>query len=884
MEIPVDSLKTYIGRRRSEIRALHRTGASGVETCVALTEAMDSAIRSAFDTLPGPAQNHLAVLVLGGYGRAELSPESDIDIMVLYEHVDPGLDAAGAAQAFLHILWDAGLDIGHSVRTVDDALALHGNAMDSWASMLEARFLCGSKQLARKLTDELRRRVEAGPDPWFIRGVLADISTRHGRYGSSVKLLEPHIKKSAGGLRDLHALYWLYRATASEFFSEPGTQQPASQKLLNHLHEHDIINDKEYGEAVAALGFLLRTRHEMHYLRESLHDTLEYALQLEVAGGLGYGSKDHLSSVEVFMREYYLHARTIHRLNRQLCRGFRQLVEPVHRETHNDRILGDIFVLYDDALGILPGIEQLKTPKQIFEAFTLAAEHDVDMDFRLHGIIEKNPGLLDGEARTDPEIALLFRRILASRNVARTLHLMNELDVLGRYIPEFGDLVAFFQHNVYHYFTADEHTLIAIANAEGLREQQGVLREVFRNLKRKDILYLAILLHDIAKPRGVADHEITGVGMARTILERIGMENAFHDVAFLVRNHLVMEQIAFRRNIHDAETIREFAARFERPEQLDQLYLLTYADLSAVNINVWTEWKGAMLQELYQRTSEVLRRNLRGDQIDAFHESRRVAAEVDIVEKLSAALPREHVERHLQGIQSDAYLSLFTEEEIGVHIEQTRSGEPVSVRFGHAAAYTEVTIVSRDAPFALSRFCAVLAANDANILDANIFTRDDGMIIDRFRVSDATTGQQCEQRVCTKITEDLRQVMEGTLDVEHLFQAHRRRWKRKPRLPINPRVRTAVEFEDNPRYTIIDVYAPDSVGFLYRVTETISRLGLDIYFAKIATRVDGIVDAFYVRDRSGQPVNDPEQREGISREILSTVRALSEQQLTDVPT
>jgi [protein-PII] uridylyltransferase len=199
--------------------------------------------------------------------------------------------------------------------------------------------------------------------------------------------------------------------------------------------------------------------------------------------------------------------------------------------------------------------------------------------------------------------------------------------------------------------------------------------------------------------------------------------------------------------------------------------------------------------------------------------------------------------------------------------------------FNHTEGYTEATVIARDAPFALSRFCAVLSANDANIFDANIFTREDGIIIDRFRVSDATTRHQLDQRVCTKITEDLNQVMEGKLDIEHLFQAHKRKWKRRPKPPINPNIRTDVQFEDNPRYTIIDVYAPDSVGFLYRITETISTLGLDIYFAKIATRVDGIVDAFYILDRSGKPVTDQSRREHIRAEILNTVKALAEQRL-----
>jgi [protein-PII] uridylyltransferase len=456
---------------------------------------------------------------------------------------------------------------------------------------------------------------------------------------------------------------------------------------------------------------------------------------------------------------------------------------------------------------------------------------------------------------------------------------MNDAEILPRYIPEFGELVAFFQHNVYHYFTADEHTLIAIANAERLRESQGILREVFRNLRRKDVLYASLLLHDIAKPQGVADHEITGVEIARVILRRLGMDDAFPDVGFLVRNHLVMEQTAFRRNVHDPDTLKEFAARFERPDMLDYLYVLTYADLSALNTNVWTEWKSAMLQELYQRTSEVLRRNLSGAQIDAYHQEKQEAAAESVTDALSVRMPREHVERHLQGMDSASYLAVFSEEEIAQHIASGATPDPVSALFAHAEGYTDVTVIARDAPFALSKFCAVLSANDSNIVDANIFTRDDGLIIDRFRVTDAATARHLEERTCEKIAADLRQVVAGALDLDHLFAEHHKKWKRRPKRPANPATVTDVRFEDNPRFTIIDVYAPDSVGFLYRVTETISALGLDIYFAKIATRMDGIVDAFYTLDRDKKPVTDPARREAIREGILATLRRLADEGL-----
>ena len=398
---------------------------------------------------------------------------------------------------------------------------------------------------------------------------------------------------------------------------------------------------------------------------------------------------------------------------------------------------------------------------------------------------------------------------------------------------------------------------------------------MFRSLRRKDLLYAALFLHDIGKPRGVADHEVTGVEISRTVLTRLGLQEMVPDVSFLVRNHLVMEQTAFRRNAHDPETLKEFGARFSHPELLDYLYVLTYADLSALNANVWTTWKAAMLQELYQRTAEVLQRHLRGVEIDQFQQEKHEEAAENVVDALSATMPREQVERHLQGMDSASYSALFSEEEIAQHIARAAENEPASVLFAHGEGFTEATIISHDAPFALSKFCAVLSANDANIFDANIFTRDDGLIIDRFRVSDATTKQHLEDRQCAKIAADLRMVFAGMLDVERLFHDHHKKWKRRSKMPANPATRTDVCFEDNPRYTIIDVYAPDSVGFLYRVTETISELGLDIRLAKIATRVDGIVDAFYTLDRSGRPLQDPALRETVRTRILETIQRLS---------
>ncbi len=876
------SIKNFITSRTKEIASHHRGGADSFTTCSALTATMDEAIQMAFQQLSSH-HDTVAVLALGGYGRGELCPKSDVDVMVLAADADNKESAAATAKQFLHLLWDSGIDVGHSVRTVKEAMQVHGKAIDSWASMLESRFLCGDKKLAEKFYAEMRPFVEKKKDKWFVEAVFEEVTARHARFGNSIKLLEPNVKKSAGGLRDFQSLFWLYRANDPDFFFPIDPKQTASRMCVDEMVRRGLLDEQEGKTVLKALQFLLRTRHEMHFRREAPSDALEYSLQQDVAEALGFGARAELRSVEVFMREYYLHARTIYRLHQNLSHKFREMVEPVRLGLSGNESLGSIFFRTNDMLSVDPQIQRLSSAAQVFEAFALSAEHEIELHVRLRRAIANSTDLFTSEERSSAEVATIFRKILCSRCVAKTLHNMNELNVLAAYLPEWAELVAFFQHNMYHYFTADEHTLIALAKAERLREETGVMREVFRNLPRKETLYLAILLHDIAKPRGVGDHEITGVEMARQILDRIGMADTFGDVAFLIRNHLVMEQVAFRRNIHDPATMKEFAVRFETPEQLDYLYLLTYTDLSAMNINVWTEWKSSLLQELYQLTSEVLRRNLKGVQIDEFKKSQHEVAVEALVGRLSEGMPRERVHEHLQGIGSHAYIALFTDDEIEQHIHKSASEETVSTIFTTQEGHTEITVIAANAPFALSRFCAVLSANDANIFDANVFTREDGIIIDRFRVSDAVTKGELNQASCNKIAKDLNDVMESKLDIKHLFEAHRRKWKRRQK-PANPNIRTDVQFEENPNYTIIDVYAPDSLGFLYRVTETISKLGLDIYFAKIATRVDGILDAFYVLDRAGNPIVEPEKQETIRIEILNMVKQISEQELSSAST
>lgn len=872
------SIRQFLETGRQAIAARHREGADGRATALSLTNLTDQALSTAFSRgVPEALQRQCAIIATGGYGRMELCPHSDVDVMLLCDTTVTREEMQTAATGFLHILWDAGLTIGHSVRSVDEVLALKGQTLDAWTSSLESRLVCGSGATAGALADALTSVFARGRDAWLIQGVFEDVRSRHERFGNSVKLLEPNIKKSAGGLRDLHALVWLYRGLPEGLRFLSGANVTATEELIATLSAHGRITAEDAGRLLDAFAFLLRVRHEMHFCRGMADDTLEYALQRDVAAGLGYGDQEEKRSVEVFMTDYYHHARVVYRQHLSLSYAFREAVSTRVPSAGHD--FGNQPVTVDpSAPSAAPAVPQACTTAQdLFALLQHAADTGVDYDFNMRAAIERSLDCITPSDIRSAAVAERFRRIFRSSRVGATLRIMAETGVLGRYMPEFEALVAFFQHNVYHYYTADEHTLIAIANAEKLNGAHTPLGEVFRKLPDREVLFLALLLHDIAKPLGVADHEVTGVDIAQRVLERLGAAELFADVSFLVRNHLVMEQTAFRRNIHDPATLRDFAARFAKPVLLDYLYVLTYADLSAVNPGVWTEWKATLLHELYWQTAEILRRDLHGEQIDRFQADRRAVAVADVSAALANAIPTDVTSTHLDAISGDAYPSMFSPEEIADHIRAIETLKDVNAIFNHHDAFTDVTVIAHDAPFALSRFCAVLAANDANIFDASIFTRGDGIVIDRFRVSSTAGHTRLEEHVCTKIEEDLHAMVTGHLEPAKLFADHHRKWRRRRRhMPANPNIRTDVTFDSTADYTIIDVYAPDSVGFLYRVTETISRLGLDIYFAKIATRVDGIVDAFYVQDRAGAPIREHARQEAIRQGILEAITARTE--------
>ena len=875
MGVPIPT-KQDLALQFESIITLHRRGAGGVRVALALTKRIDSLINAVYHSLSDPRKKLVAVVALGGYGRRELCFSSDVDIMFLIEDESHKPDAAPLAGDLLHGLLNFGLDIGHSFRTVQECIDSSDSDFEIWHSLLESRFICGSRSAFSALHARLQRQIGSLDCPQYVRNLIVAIELRHRKYGHSTKLLEPNVKNSAGSLRDLHSVMWLGRGTGLARLSlRPDPNQTALTEMLRGPLLRKHFGTRFLHEARHGLDFLLRTRNEMHLQAQALHDTLEFNLQRQVAKALKYRDSATRTSVERFMKDYYVAARLVSQLARRMTNWAhdRYLGEAGQTVT---RRLDSPFVIKHNRLHLDRKTSRLSS-EEALRGFLLCIEHNVPFSYELEDGLARNATkyrLLHSKRETS-----LFRELLSKPSgVGHSVQRMNDLGLLPRWIPEWKGLVAFFQHNQYHFYTADEHTLIVLANAEALNGHPSTFGEIFRTLPRREILYLAALFHDVAKPIRIGDHEIIGVDVSRTILNRLRYSDVVDDVLFLVRNHLLMEQVAFRRNLSDPQTIVDFASKIKGAQQLDLLYLLTYADLSAVNKNVWTDWKAMLLYELYQRSRDILERNLTRDEYVLAEADRHQTAVHELVSELASTVPEDQARDHLDAVESPAYLSTFDAAEIAEHIHRIGTDETVSTIFGKKEDYTEVTIIARDAPFALSRFCGVLSANDANILDAQIFTRNDGMIIDRFRVADFVSKEALSTRQCDKIHQELNHVFEDSADIEKLLSRHKMKWKRRSRI-ANPNTRIDVEFESHSRYTIIDVYAPDMLGFLYRITGTMSMLGLNISFAKIATRIDGIVDSFYILDLSGKKVDDVERRSYVRSEILKIINDLTESEL-----
>ncbi len=861
--------REFLEHFREELKRGHREGEDGasvVQSITAMTDALVTRLFTALsDDLRISKSGELSLVAIGGYGRGELNPYSDLDLMFLYSGKD-SKRVEEVANRLLYFLWDLRLDVGYSVRTLPDCLEMAGNDATVKTALLDARLLIGSEPLFRELKKLMVTQVLAKRSDAFITEKLQELKGRREKYGSSVYILEPNIKEGEGCLRDLHAAMWV--AKIKYKVDEP-----------RELVIKGVLSEEELGVYLSSLNYLWRIRNELHYLAGRKNDQLTFDAQISLARFFGYEDRGSTLAVEHFMQDFYLHANRVEHFSSVLIAKCSQREEGARKILgyFTRRPVGEGFYVMKGELVVPDESVIVKDPIRLIRIFELAQKQGVAISLATKGLIRENLDLVNDKFRRSKEANASFFNILQSeKGVASTLQQMHHLGFLNRFLPEFERIYCKVQHDVYHIYTVDTHTLFAVDEIAKLwrgehREALPLLTQLAMEVDKRWLLLLAVLLHDVGKGSGGGHAEI-GADLSRTIARRMGLSKEDGDrLQFLVRNHLLLAHIAQRRDLHDERMIIQFARQMEKSENLKMLYLLTYADIKAVGPEVWTDWKGLLLQELYEKAFQVLERGdfkleASGDRV------RRVKRA--IFDLLSDDYQAQLIKDELQSLSTRHLLS-YGSEVIAGHVRTLLSltDNQLVLKLSHETdrGYTNCTVCTYDEPGLFSMITGVMAANGMNILGAQIHTNSNEKVLDILQVNSPQGFVITDEGRWTRLETDLRQVLAGEVRVDALVAKRHRPSiltdKAKPTVPA----RVDIDNEVSSDYTVIDIYAHDKVGLLYSITSTLTRLGLYIGVSKISTKVDQVADVFYVKDIFGQKVTDPVKLEEISRELLASI-------------
>jgi [protein-PII] uridylyltransferase len=858
----LEFFRTVLAEGLDSLKAMHVEGASGEESVRTHARMVDGMVQSLTKLIvtdakaAGLAPTPLVVVALGGYGRGELHPSSDIDLMVVYDGtLSPFVQRV--MQELLYTLWDLGLQIGHSLRSLEDCVAMARTDFPSRTSMQEARLIEGDRRVFTRFRRVLRDNIYRQDFGEFLAMTLAEREQRYRKFGASPYIGEPNVKESAGGLRDMHTALWL---GAAKF----------GARTLRELADKGLISPREQAGADAALTFLWRVRNELHFFSGHKNDVLTRDLQPRIAENLGYATEGHTLGVERFMHDYYLHARRIHRVSRRLIARCQETLSRRGSAERRQRqqALADGLVFYDGRLHLADrdpdGLR--KEPLRLMKVFWHLHRLGCDLAPDLERAIEDSLDVVDDAFRTSPAVRDVFLDICRSwGRVALTLSEMHELGLLGRYLPEFGALTCLVQYDVYHKFSADQHSLLAVEHMEALApgrssESEGAA-QVFSEVEKPGLLMLGMLLHDIGKAKGHG-HVAKGIPLIQALTQRIGLpaaEGAM--VEFLVAHHLTMSHIAQRRDIDDPRTIADFAATVEDPQRLRMLYLLTFADMRAVGPGVLTGWQAAILHELYARTLA----RLTGGREEKPNRTQLVTRLRDVVRD---EVPLQAVKAHVAMV-GDRYLTNTSVQRMAEHLRLIThlDAAPVATELFHHPdlGSSDLVVVTRDVPGLFALIAGTLAAHGVNIISAQISTRADGIAIDTFQVNDPTGESVTSATQWNRLLDALRAILVREQTVETLLERRQRAGRQTVDGFDRPKITVDNRLSDTD--TVVEVKCPDRLGLLYLITRTLSAQHLDIASARIATEIDQALDTFYVHDRTGRKLEEPAETERV-REAL----------------
>ena len=791
-----------------------------------------------------PTKNteRISVIAVGGYGRGEMAPFSDVDLLFLSQNKFTSW-AENVIESILYMLWDLKLKVGHSSRTMQQCMLLGREDFTIRTSMLELRHVAGDYSLSRELESSLSTKLFLGTEQEFIDAKLRERDARHHRQGAQRYMLEPNVKEGKGGLRDLHSLFWIAKYVHRA-------------KTVSELVKIGFFSPEEHNIFVASEQFLWAVRSHLHLITNRASDQLSFDLQVEVAEVMGYRDKNGRMAVEYFMQDYFRHATSVG----DLTRIFLTFLEATHKKSEPllQRIFGtnptvkDCYIVVHNRLSIKCPKHFLGDPLNLLRLFEEALRTGLLIHPDAMRLVSANLHLLDVSLRQEKEAQRIFIDLLLKHgNPERALRRMNELGALAAFIPEFEPIVAMMQFNMYHSYTVDEHTIqciriLAEIERGALVEELPVASSILEKGLNRKVLYVALLVHDIGKGRK-EDHSILGAKIGKGVAANLGLnDEEINTVEWLVRYHLLMSDMAQKRDIADPRTVRDFAKAVQNTKRLDLLTVLTVCDIRAVSPNSWNNWKAVLIRALYRQTFRALKTGLE----DLSRETRGSEAKLNLRIALSnwtkENLDKEtsrHYPPYWQGLHVTAHVifaNLLKELEaneirIDLHPDIDRDA-------------TRVCFALIDHPGVFSRLAGALALVGANVVDGRSYTSKDGYATSAFWVQDLN-GQPFEASKLPRLRDIIGKTLRGEVKARDAIK-HKDKIKKRERAF---RVPTSISFDNDGSdiFTIIEVDTRDRPGLLYDLARTLLNLNVYISSAVIATYGEQVVDSFYVKDMFG---------------------------------
>ncbi|MSU65007.1 MAG: [protein-PII] uridylyltransferase [Opitutus sp.] len=885
--------KEFLRTETAALRARHVAGASGLQIVHDRAQTIDEILVHLFNYAIGTYAEKLGtqpspvtLVALGGYGRGELSPLSDVDVMFLFPTKTKPADAKPLQQhltdEILYILWDCGLKVGHSTRTIDETFLEARREIQTKTALLEARRIAGSEKLYDTFLQAYRSYYISEDPKGYIAARLADQTNRRGKYGNTVFNQEPDIKNGVGGLRDYQNAVWMARVKLDIADIEELARQ-------NYVPAADLAAFRR------GYDFLLRVRNELHFMSARVTDVMNLDLQPRIAENLGYAEPDMLPRVERFIQDYYRAAQSIFRVSKLVeerlalsighdvsgtARSFREsLLASRFRRTK--RIDG--LILRGQELAAENSTTFTDDPVRLIRVFRHCQTLEATLDVNLAELIRASLPLLTPAVAHSPDASVCFRAILSEAGaVHRVLAKMHELGVLGKFIPEFDGLTCLVQHEYYHRYTADVHTLNAIRELDRIFTEAEPITLKYRAALHETtdpaLLYLTLLLHDIGKAEGIRGHADSGVRLALPILERLGVSTEGRElVTFVIKNHLAMARFWQKRDVDDPSTATAFAELVETAEHLRHLYAHTFCDARATAADLWNSYKDTLHTTLYRSTFERLKH---GAAVDAGLQEKKKMTQQDLISKTIPGISVDEINAHF-GLLPDRYFIHTDGDEIALHIQMVnRLLKSISAADSVGSlrpiiewkddlnrSLTVVNVVTWDRAGLFYKLAGALSVAGLSILGAKVISRTDHIAIDTFYVVEPGRGPVQSANAQEKFTRTIEEALVANRDLlsDILAQAKKFAATRylststgeAPQSSFPPKV--DVYHELSMERTIVEIQTRDQIGLLYRLAKTISDHGFDITFARIGTERGVAIDTFYIEAADHLPVESPER-------------------------